>query len=245
MKTIHFVVVLLASCNVASIESPGVNKTVKDMPPEEVNTYHTGIRNHLNASRLQLAAELKNTRTKAEKNEVYSKARKLLVHTMIDSMFTCWYGTEWDFNGTTTKPRIGNIACGYFVTTLIQQAGFDIPRINLAQCASSSMIDVLCPQKSIAIITKNKVAQVKEHLLAQPDGLFILGLDTHTGFIVKSGKSLEFVHSNYSFGNDGVTHESFDTCSAIQNNHYFVIGNFSQSDTTIKNWLEGTAYVME
>jgi hypothetical protein len=244
MKTISIFLLLLASCNVANIESSGANKTVKEMSPTEVNNYYTGIRNRLNASRLQLAADLNNAKTLAEKKDVYMNARKLLVRTMIDSMFTCWYGTDWDFNGTTTKPQSGNIACGYFVTTLIQQAGFEIPRTKLAQCASSSMIDVLCPKKSITIITQNNVAKVKEHLLAQPDGLFILGLDTHTGFIVKSGNKLEFVHSNYSFRNDDVTHEDFDKCSTIQNNNYFVIGNFSQSDTTIKNWLQGKTYVM-
>ncbi len=220
-------------------------KQLSNMSDVEVDKFYSAMRTRLDDSRMSLAKELKKCETDKSKQAVYCKARNLLINTMTDSMFVCWYGTGWDFNGTTTTPRHGQIACGYFVTTLILHAGFDMQRIKLAQCASSSMINTLCPHKDVKIISSNQVQKVKDHILSKADGIFILGLDSHTGFVVKNGTSLKFVHSNYTFGSDGVVSEDFDKASAIQNNGYFVIGNFTGSDRTIINWLNKDPYVMD
>src|ERR1043165_5518098 len=60
-------------------------------------------------------------------------------------IFTYWYGTDWDFNGTTQTPKQGKIACGFFVTTVLRDAGFDLPRIAWAQLPSESMIKKVNP----------------------------------------------------------------------------------------------------
>ena len=57
--------------------------------------------------------------------------------TAIDAHFEHWKGTPWDFNGTTRIPGQGTIACGYFVTTALQDAGFDLPRYRCGQMAES------------------------------------------------------------------------------------------------------------
>ncbi|RYD70663.1 MAG: hypothetical protein EOP53_25020, partial [Sphingobacteriales bacterium] len=44
-----------------------------------------------------------------------------------------WDGTVWDFNGTTRKPGEGSIACGYFITTILEDIGLKISRIKMAQ----------------------------------------------------------------------------------------------------------------
>lgn len=242
----YVLLLLLTSCS-ASANGPTASlaKKLSKMSDAEVNEYYTNIRKHLESGRIELASELDKCVTESAKKKVYSKARALLVETMVDSLFVCWYGTGWDFNGTTTTPRDGDIACGYFVTTLIQHAGFDLQRTKLAQCASSSMINTLCAKSDVKIISNNQVQKVKDHILSKPDGIFILGLDSHTGFVVKSGTTLRFVHSNYAFGTDKVESEDFDKSTAIQENGYFVIGNFTGSDSTIIKWLHKTPYKME
>ncbi len=215
------------------------------MSSAKVNEFYIGLQNNLELSRKKLSKELASCTTTAQKTIVYNKSRQLLITYFSDSMFVCWYGTGWDFNGTTTTPRDGDIACGYFVTTLIRDAGFDIQRTKLAQCASSSMINTLCPKNDVKIISNNQVQKVKDHILSKSDGIFILGLDNHTGFVVKKGKELRFVHSNYKFGSDKVVSESFDKSEAIQENGYFVIGNFTGSDSTLINWLNKKTYVLE
>jgi hypothetical protein len=243
MKRYLFVLCALLSCS-ATKEGPAktFQKKLDKMSSTEVNAEYISICTRLDASRKSLAAELKAASTKDAKTKIYDRARQLLITTLSDSMFVCWYGTEWDFNGITTQPRSGEIACGYFVTTLVEDAGFKIGRVELAQCASQTMINTLCPTVDRKVITGGKVDKVKEHLLAKDDGIFIIGLDSHTGFVVKKGTELRVVHSNYTMASDGVMSESFDNSSVIQNNGYFVVGDFMNSDSTMIKWLTGVNY---
>ena len=55
-----------------------------------------------------------------------------------------WVETKWDFNGVSRVSRQGSIACGYFVTTVLEDIGFKLNRIKLSQQASSVMIFNLC-----------------------------------------------------------------------------------------------------
>jgi len=246
MKKFIALACVVVSCSAtANGPVPTLEKKLSKMSKAKVNEFYTDIRDNLDASRKKLSVELKACTTDAQKKKVYSDGRALLIKTMSDSMFVCWYGTGWDFNGTSTTPRDGDIACGYFVTTLILHAGFDLQRVKLAQCASSSMINTLSPKGDVKIISNNQVQKVKDHILSKPDGIFILGLDNHTGFVVKKGTSLRFVHSNYTAGVDKVVSEDFDKSSVIQNNGYFVIGNFTGSDSTMEKWINKTPYLLE
>lgn len=246
MKRYLIVLCALVSCS-ASKEGPAktFQKALDKMSNTEVNKSYLEICSNLDSTRKVLASELKSATTKDAKAKIYNRARALLIKTFSDSLFVCWYGTEWDFNGTTTKPRQGQIACGYFVTTLVRDAGFQIERVKLAQCASQSMIYTLCPDDDVKIITGGQVAKVKEHILSKDDGIFLIGLDTHTGFVVKKGTDLQVVHSNYTMAADGVMSEPFDGATVINYNNYFVIGDFLNSDATIINWINQTTYTSE
>lgn len=71
--------------------------------------------------------------------------RHLVISRIItDSLMPCWYGTPWDFNGCTADPGKGSIACGYFVTTVLRDAGLQLNRIRLAQSPSGIIIHKLC-----------------------------------------------------------------------------------------------------
>lgn len=243
MKRYLLFLCVIISCT-ASNDGPKATfeNKISKLTSKEVNEKYLIICSNLETTRRNFATELKACTTSDAKKKLYAKARNLLIKTFSDSLFVCWYGTEWDFNGTTTTPRDGKIACGYFVTTLVRDAGFKIERTKLAQCASQSMITTLCPKADRKIITNNEVSKVKSHLLGKPDGIFIIGLDNHTGFVVKQDTSLRFVHSNYTMASDGVMSENFDQSSVIQNNGYFVVGDFLNSDSTIIKWINGTGY---
>jgi hypothetical protein len=66
---------------------------------------------------------------------------------IVDSIIPYWFGTKWNFYGTTEVPRNGSIACGYFVTTVLRDAGLRINRIKLAQAASEEMMKSVCHKK--------------------------------------------------------------------------------------------------
>src|SRR5690606_26228730 len=132
-----------------------------------------------------------------------NEAKKFLFEIYNISIPKYWIGTKWDFNGTTRKPNEGTIACGYFVTNILADLGFKIERVKLAQAVSSKMINELCVNiKRFADFNK-----LKEYIKNQPNySIFIIGLDYHTGYILKSENKIYFLHSNY-IDKEGVVKE--------------------------------------
>jgi len=119
------------------------------------------------------------------------------IHFLRDSLFPCWYGTPWSFYGTTEEPGKGAIACGYFVTTVLRDIGFRIQRIKLAQCPSEEMIKVVCTHKSIRRYSNASISHFTKEAKQMGLGLYIVGLDNHTGFILNDGNEVYFVHSTF------------------------------------------------
>ena len=163
-------------------------------------------------------------------------AKNYLYETLTDSIFPYWYGTPWDFNGTTQYPLQGKIACGYFVTTTLSHLGFELPRVKMAQQAASRIIRSLCPKSSIK--TFNKIGLLKKHLDQHPQGIFIVGLDTHVGFLWQSAKGLYFVHSSYS-GNKQVSKEPWNQSIVLNKSKLFVVGNLLDNPILINTWILG------
>lgn len=140
---------------------------------------------------------------------------------------TYWTGTKWDFNGVTRTPQQGKIACGYFVTNTLVDFGFNIKRIWLAQQASSIMIDKLCETSSIKRFSK--LIEVENYLSKQKENdVFIVGLDFHTGYIIKDGNDSYFLHSNY-INREGVMKEKLNESKALAGSNLFVIGSLIQN----------------
>lgn len=168
------------------------------------------------------------------KDTVITAARTYLL-TAIDAQFEHWKGTRWDFNGTTRVPREGTIACGYFVTTVLQDAGFDLPRFTWAQLAAEPMIRKVAPTGKA--FSDRPVSEVEEWLRQQGDGLYAVGLDNHVGFIrVKGGKAL-FVHSNYYRREVGVMAEPLQGRNPLADSRYRYIGRLLD-DAMLVRWLQ-------
>jgi hypothetical protein len=107
-------------------------------------------------------------------------------------IFPSWYGTPWDYNGYTNEPNNGTIACGYFVSTTLKHFGFNLNRFDVAKKYSSSMVKTLCKNDYIIFFNFNKL---QIHLSEQPQGIYIVGLSNHVGFIVKNQEGTYFIHS--------------------------------------------------
>lgn len=166
------------------------------------------------------------------KQDIVAK-RSYFFNLMCDSIPLYWHGTKWDFNGTTTIPKTGAIACGYFITTVMQQLGFAVQRERLAQQASSKIIMFFCKSSSHPA----NFQKLTEWLQKQPNAsVFIIGLDFHTGFIIKNLKgSCFFLHSNY-IGRTGVMKEPIGSSRALQSSHYFQIGSITENMELMKAW---------
>lgn len=147
-----------------------------------------------------------------------------------------WYGTLWDFNGTSEIPQEGAIACGYFVTTILRDAGYPIQRVKLAQCSSEQMIRQLTTQR--AYFNQVSFEEFIRAMLSKGKSLSIIGLDNHTGFLYGDGKKLWFIHSSF-VGTGRVCSEDASQCGILKGSAYKVVGFISQDTQFIKRWMTG------
>jgi hypothetical protein len=150
-----------------------------------------------------------------------------------NDIYEYWQGTPWDFYGKTQTPKVGTIACGYFVTNTLADLGFKINRIKLAEVASGDMIKVLCTE----IRSFRDFKKFQAYLDLQPkNAIFIVGLDFHTGYIVKDGTKSYFMHSNY-IKKQGVIKELVQQSQALNSNKFFMIGSLTANRELLNKWV--------
>ncbi|MBI1289342.1 MAG: hypothetical protein GC178_17375 [Flavobacteriales bacterium] len=173
---------------------------------------------------------------KCDKDSVVRCAQQFLFTTMTAKVFPCWYGTKWDYNGTTEKPRTGHIACGYFVTTTMRDLGFRIPRVRWAQLPSESMIKEMTTPSNIKRYRFADIKHIESEIFAWGDGLYVVGMDNHTGYIVNHGGKCQFVHSYFFNWSGGVVSENLDTNNPLRSSEYRVIGKILTKEM-VRKWL--------
>jgi len=173
-----------------------------------------------------------------EKKGIVIEAREYLFSQLTNEIFPSWYGTAWDFNGVTQVPNEGHIACGYFVTTTLQDAGFDVPRIKWAQMASENMITKATPH--VTRFSNASMEEIETWLASQEDALYMVGLDNHTGFVCKKGNQMKFIHSSPYNELGGVISESIDTHNPLAVSGYRVFGKILHDEMIVK-WLNAEA----
>lgn len=172
------------------------------------------------------------------KDTVLQEAHDYLVKSF-DAIFPYWYGAEWDFNGTTRTPKKGKIACGYFVTNILSDVGFKIPRVKWAQSASEVFIKKLA-FGNIKRFSNKPISNVKEYLLKAGNGIYVVGLDSHTGYISVKDGAINFIHADYYEPEIGVVSEKLDSDNPLADSSYRVIGKLME-DEMIIFWLKNKA----
>ena len=223
---ILFVSLLLVSCLVQSAETDltsdiALNETYPELIAQ-VKKKQTEIK----------AAYLKADST--ERDSIIVVAQDYLLKTITTDFFNHWYGTEWDFNGTTRTPREGKIACGYFITTVLSDAGFKIPRVYWAQQASEYYIKRMT--SDIKRYSNVSIEKVMTYFQGREDGLYVVGLDSHVGFVYKRGKKLQFVHASYYNPKEGVKSENLTSKNPLSESEYRVIGRILDKEM-VRKWI--------
>lgn len=188
-------------------------------------------------SKLNAIRKVYKTANAAKKDSCYVAAGKLLEESMTKGSFHYWLGTEWDFNGTTDIPKKGEIACGYFVSTTLKHLGFNLNRYKLAQKGSYDEEVYLCGKETIHTL-RNKTQQdlktyFEDHL---EQGLYMIGLANHVGYLFYDGKELYFIHSNYG-SPDCVVIEPFIS-SEVSNSDIFCVAPLSNNKELMRKWIE-------
>jgi len=172
------------------------------------------------------------------KKACLDEVKKFWINAISNELYSEWKNTPWNFNGTTTKPRQRNIACGFFVVTLLQHMGLKVNRTKLSVCASSQMMKSLVPQQQIKNNSYLSYRNFNEQLKEYGCGVYIIGLDFHTGFIVNDGKENWFIHSNY-VGRTGVTKETVLNSEALKSSKTRWVVSLTDDKDFLQRWLKG------
>ncbi len=208
-------------------------------PAPDPGTYSV-LTADLSSHRARLGRDYRNARSEAERKAVLAQARKLL-EAALPHLMECWLGTPWDFNGMAEKPGHGKIACGYFVSTILRDAGFEVERVELAQQASQNILRTFLPEEDLVI----RVGMRYERYLAEIEragpGVFLVGLDSHVAFLVVGEAGIRFIHSS---GQRPwcVVDESRREAVTLQRSRYRVSGNLTANPGVLEGWLLGAPF---
>jgi hypothetical protein len=194
--------------------------------------------------RAALASELTGATTDASRRATIDRARVALQGAIVDTLFPAWLGTDWAFDGTTEEPRGDDgIACGYFVATILEHAGVRLEsRRRFGQATALAIEKALVPDAT----AHHRVFSVAPEILERRfrdwgDGLYVIGLDVHVGFVVVKGGAVRFVHASYT-GDKKVTDEPLVSSVAIAHSRpagYFVTSLLGP-DSLVLAWLRRT-----
>lgn len=172
-----------------------------------------------------------------EKTKIIKQAKEAIFHGITQELLPFWNETEWDFNGITKEPTKGVIACGYFVATILQQAGIELDRRKMGQASSTDLVKALCQNSTIQSFKKKDFKNFWRYLSQKaPDGLYIIGLDKHTGLIAKQREKITFIHSRKP-RLAGVIFEDARISLTLQNSSVHVVGNILDNKALIEKWL--------
>ncbi|WP_153797866.1 hypothetical protein [Foetidibacter luteolus] len=154
---------------------------------------------------------------------------------VVDSIIPYWYGTPWDFNGTTQQPGKGAIACGYFVATVLRDAGVALHRIKTGQAASQTTLRQFADKAGIRLFLNKPLDSLLAYVRQLGKGLFIVGLDYHVGFLYNDGKVVWFIHSKWA-NPKAVVKEVAALSGVLYYSKYSMVGKISNNKALLKKW---------
>lgn len=199
-----------------------------------IRTSYPEVLERNESKRLELSASYKQSKTKADRKSIRDQARIHLNEILTASIFPAWYGTPWSFNGNAPYPLQGSVACGAFVENVLKNVGFRIDPGTSNQ-PSEYIIKNLCNENDIARFSNASLKSFNHEVQSMGEGIYLVGLDSHVGFLYLREGSFRFVHSHgYLF----VLSEPPALSLTLRRSRYRVVGKLF-SDQMIEKWLDG------
>jgi len=186
--------------------------------------------------------------TEPARAAVRAEARRYLLTAIRDQLFPLWLGTPWGLgrNSTATRPHQPGmtVGCSYFVTAILGNAGFRLD--DRYRFARAPALDI---QRSLARgdgavhrFLSIPPAELERRIAGLGDGLWLIGLSNHVGWVVVRDGAVRLVHASWT-GDRQVTDERFGAARAIevsQRAGYFlspVLVDSDENDALIDAWL--------
>jgi hypothetical protein len=213
---------------------------IGDQVPRPDPVRYEVIKEEAERWRQDLGERYRKARSEAEKDVVIAEAGAFL-ETALPDLMNCWLGTPWDFNGTSEIPGEGKVACGYFVATVLRDAGFRVNRFKLAREPSENILLTFLPRRELKRRVGVSYDRYASELREVGSGVRIVGLDTHVGFLISGPEGFRFVHSS---GSKPwcVVDESEHDAEVLKLSRYRIHGCLTGNREVIRRWLAGEKF---
>ena len=214
--------------------------------PFDAAAYDTALAD-LEAKRAELGRRFQQAASDRERAAVRGDARKVVLAAITDTAFPAWLGTPWGLgaNSAPTRPHEPGkvVGCSYFVTGVLENTGLRLEsRARFAQAPSALMQKALTRDPAALHHYGNlEPGDLQKRLVALGDGLYIVGLNIHTAFLLVKGGDVRVVHASYMPPNQ-VVDEPLTTSEVIafSRRRGYVVTPLYRDDRLIDHWLLGT-----
>lgn len=147
-----------------------------------------------------------------------------------------WYGTSFDKEGMSKNPNEGKIACSYFITTVLEDAGLKLNRVKLAQQSAQNITKTLCNTNKMKRLTTP--SEVKDYVQRNGKGLYVIGFSFHIGFLYNDGINNYLIHAS-PLPPGTVARLSMEGARSFDYSKFYDVGKLSDNKSLMKKWLRG------
>lgn len=256
MKTLMYVLILILNSG-CSRQSGNSNPKLANLPSSEIesvretesdtNKNQIPDLQKLSIVNKSVAYETIKQEIETQRNQMGAKnlqidsIRKIFEESLVNKIIPFWEGTEWSFEGHTSKPKSGKIACGYFVSTTLRDIGLNLNRYKLAQQSPINEARSLSLDTEIKEISEQSKADnilaIKKYL---KEGIHFIGFDeSHVGYILKKEGELYLIHSNYIHA-VGVEIEHIEESEVFDSYRKYYIVQLSTNERLLNYWQNKT-----
>jgi hypothetical protein len=189
--------------------------------------------------------------------ELVTTVGQLWTRAASERIFPAWYGTPYGFHGVAGRPsprfplagllqdvpaNHERIACGHFVGSVLVALDFNVDRLVLGRQASGDVIRSFISEPSdptlLAWLSGAERLDYRTRLRSMGDGLYLLGLSTHAGFLLVEDGRAWIVHAS-GFPPLCVVREPIERSPAMRTTGVIVVGKISDDRGLIRRWLRG------
>lgn len=156
---------------------------------------------------------------------------------VFDALTQHWMGTTWGLGlPQSDTPGVGKINCGTFVGTILSHLGVNVNVKKLQRQPSELIIKTFVRGRDIVRFRNRPTDEFVARVAALGDGVYIIGLDFHVGFLRVRDGEVRFVHASY------VTHTVVDELASeaepIRSSKYRVVGKIFDAKM-MRDWRAG------
>jgi hypothetical protein len=168
-----------------------------------------------------------------------------VVTAIIEDVFPAWMGTPWGLGAQSDASRPHQpgkvVGCSYFVTGVLDNAGLRLEsRRRFAQAPALWIQRALLPYGGqVHRFGSLPATELRRHIAALGEGLYVIGLDYHVGFLIVRGAEVRMVHASF-FPPQAVVSEPVEASAAIDGSRpkgYWVSPLF-RDDRLVELWLQ-------